>query len=40
MSFGEERPAVSGEGEAVWQKNRRDEFEIVAGADQIKASGR
>ena len=26
ISFGEERPAVPGEGEANWSKNRRDEF--------------
>lgn len=35
-SFGAERPAVQGDGEEVWSKNRRDEFEIVAGADQIR----
>ena len=27
-SYGEERPAVSGEGEAAWSKNRRGEFAI------------
>jgi peptidoglycan-associated lipoprotein len=26
ISFGEERPAVPGEGEEAWSKNRRDEF--------------
>lgn len=26
ISFGEERPAVQGEGEENWSKNRRDEF--------------
>ena len=26
VSYGEERPAVSGTGESVWSKNRRDEF--------------
>ena len=26
VSYGEERPAVSGTGDAVWSKNRRDEF--------------
>lgn len=26
ISFGEERPAVQGQGEEVWSKNRRDEF--------------
>ncbi|MGN0855325.1 MAG: OmpA family protein [Kiritimatiellia bacterium] len=27
-SYGEERPAVEGQGEAVWSKNRRGEFAI------------
>ncbi len=27
-SYGEEKPAVTGEGEEVWSKNRRGEFEI------------
>ena len=27
-SYGEERPAVSGTGEAVWSKNRRGEFAV------------
>ncbi len=27
-SYGEERPAVTGEGEAAWSKNRRGEFAI------------
>jgi len=40
VSFGESRPAMMGEGEASWSKNRRDEFEIVAGADQIRVQGR
>jgi peptidoglycan-associated lipoprotein len=31
VSLGEERPAVQGETEAAWEKNRRDEFLIVAG---------
>lgn len=31
VSFGEERPAVSGGGEAAWAQNRRAEFEITAG---------
>ncbi len=29
VSFGEERPAVEGTGEAVWSKNRRAEFKII-----------
>jgi peptidoglycan-associated lipoprotein len=36
ISYGEERPAVQGHDESAWSKNRRDEFEITAGADQIK----
>jgi peptidoglycan-associated lipoprotein len=36
VSFGEERPAMPGENEEAWAKNRRDEFEIIAGADAIK----
>lgn len=31
VSYGEERPAVEGEGEGAWAQNRRAEFEIVAG---------
>lgn len=38
VSFGEERPAVQGENEEAWAKNRRDEFEIIAGAEMIKVS--
>ncbi|MEP6781592.1 MAG: peptidoglycan-associated lipoprotein Pal [Gemmatimonadaceae bacterium] len=37
ISFGRERPAVQGEGEDVWSKNRRDEFTITAGGDMIKS---
>ena len=29
ISFGKERPAVQGTGEAVWAQNRRDEFVIT-----------
>ncbi len=36
-SFGRERPAVPGESEEAWSKNRRDEFEIIAGGDQLRA---
>ncbi|MBA3918001.1 MAG: peptidoglycan-associated lipoprotein [Gemmatimonas sp.] len=35
-SFGRERPAVQGGGEDAWSKNRRDEFEIVAGGENLK----
>ena len=31
ISFGKERPAVGGSGEAVWSKNRRDEFRVISG---------
>lgn len=37
FSFGRERPAMAGSSEESWAKNRRDEFEIIAGGDQIKA---
>jgi peptidoglycan-associated lipoprotein len=37
MTFGRERPAVLGSGEEAWAKNRRDEFEIIAGGDQLRA---
>lgn len=37
ISFGRERPAVQGEGEEVWSKNRRDEFTITAGGDMLKS---
>ncbi len=30
ISFGKERPAVEGNGEAAWSKNRRDEFRVIA----------
>lgn len=36
ISYGEEHPAVDGHDEAAWSKNRRDEFEITAGADALK----
>jgi peptidoglycan-associated lipoprotein len=35
-TFGRERPAVQGSGEEAWSKNRRDEFEIIAGGDQLR----
>ena len=36
-SFGRERPAVQGTTEDAWAKNRRAEFEITAGGDQLRA---
>lgn len=35
VSFGEERPAMSGQNETAWAANRRDEFEIVAGGENL-----
>lgn len=29
LSFGEERPAVSGHNEGAWAQNRRDEFKLI-----------
>jgi peptidoglycan-associated lipoprotein len=29
LTYGEERPAMTGEGEDVWAKNRRDEFQVA-----------
>ncbi len=34
-SYGEERPLVNASNEQAWAQNRRDEFVITAGADQI-----
>ena len=36
VSFGEERPAVALDNEDAWGKNRRGEFEIIAGANPFK----
>lgn len=36
-SFGRERPAVQGTSEEAWARNRRDEFEIIVGGDQLRA---
>ena len=38
ISYGEERPVATGHDESSWSQNRRDEFEITAGADQIKGA--
>ncbi|MDX2059655.1 MAG: OmpA family protein [Gemmatimonadales bacterium] len=35
VSFGEERPADPSSSDAAWAKNRRDEFEILSGADRL-----
>ena len=34
-SFGEERPVDPADNDAAWAKNRRDEFEIIAGGDRL-----
>lgn len=36
ISYGKERPAVEGDSEDAYSKNRRDEFEITAGGDNLK----
>jgi peptidoglycan-associated lipoprotein len=36
VSFGEERPAMAQDNEDAWTKNRRDEFEIIAGGNPLK----
>jgi peptidoglycan-associated lipoprotein len=38
VSFGEERGTCSQEEESCWAKNRRDEFEITAGGENITVS--
>ncbi len=35
-SYGEERPLDPGHDESAWAQNRRDEFEILAGGDNLK----
>lgn len=37
QSFGEERPAADGHDESAWAQNRRAEFEITAGGDNLMA---
>jgi peptidoglycan-associated lipoprotein len=37
VSFGEERPLDPAQNEDAWAKNRRDEFELTAGAGQLVA---
>jgi peptidoglycan-associated lipoprotein len=38
ISYGEERPAADGHDESAWSQNRRDEFEITSGGQQLKAA--
>ncbi len=40
VSFGEERPVAAGSHEGAWSQNRRDEFEIIAGGDQLRPADR
>jgi peptidoglycan-associated lipoprotein len=35
-SYGEERPMASGHDEEAWAQNRRDEFEILSGGENLK----
>ncbi|HEX5386145.1 MAG TPA: peptidoglycan-associated lipoprotein Pal [Gemmatimonadales bacterium] len=37
VSYGEERPLDPGHTEDAWAKNRRDDFEVTAGGDQLVA---
>jgi peptidoglycan-associated lipoprotein len=36
QSWGEERPLVDGHDENAWSQNRRDEFEIIGGGDNLR----
>ena len=36
VSFGEDRPLVNASNEQAWAQNRRDEFTILAGGDQLR----
>ncbi|MGH7657512.1 MAG: OmpA family protein, partial [Gemmatimonadales bacterium] len=36
-SFGEEQPVAMGSDESAWAQNRRDEFEITAGGENLVA---
>ena len=35
QSWGEEKPLVDGHDESAWSQNRRDEFEIISGGDNL-----
>jgi peptidoglycan-associated lipoprotein len=39
ISYGSERPKAPGHNEAAWAENRRDDFVIVAGGEQITSKG-
>ena len=36
QSWGEERPLVDGHDENAWSQNRRDEFEVTSGGDNLR----
>jgi len=36
QSWGEERPLVNGHDESAWSQNRRDEFEVISGGDNLR----
>ncbi len=40
VSFGEERPAASGEDDGSWAQNRRAEFEILSGGESLQVPPR
>jgi peptidoglycan-associated lipoprotein len=40
ISYGKERPVAQGDGEEAYSQNRRDDFVIVAGGDNIKVASR
>src|SRR6266581_2901774 len=36
QSWGEEKPLAQGHDEAAWSQNRRDEFEVISGGDNLR----
>ena len=36
QSWGEEKPLVDGHDESAWSQNRRDEFEVTSGGDNLR----
>lgn len=39
VSFGEDRPLMNASNEQAWAQNRRNEFHIMAGGDQMRVPG-
>ena len=39
VAFGEDRPLVRASTEEAWARNRRDEFTVIAGGDQLRNPG-